>query len=99
MYNLSFSSILYSRFINFVVSCFNTENDNLLFIARITSVSPKHCFYKNLYTAYKDFQLPLTSPLVNVLCEFIFSGYGLFEKGLCHSDIEFLLHEICCKNL
>ena len=84
---------------NFAVSCFNAENDNLHFIARVASVSPKHYFCKKLYTACKDFPLPLASSLVNVLCEVIFSRYGLFEIGLYHSDTEFLLHEICCKNL
>ena len=58
LYNRSFSSILYGHFINFAVSCFYGENDNLHFFARVASISPKHCFNKNLYTACKNFQLP-----------------------------------------
>ena len=72
---------------------------NLCFIAHVASVSPKHCFYKNLYTACKDFQLLSVSSLVNVLCEIICSRYGLFEIGLCNREIEFLHQEINCKNL
>ena len=70
----------------------------MCFISRVASVSTKHCLSKNFYITCKDFLLPLDSPLVNVLCEVLFSRKGLFEIGLCHSDIKFLLHEICCKN-
>ena len=66
IYNCNFSSILYSRFINFALSCFNIENDNLRVIPHVASLFPKHYFCKNLYIACKDFQLPLASPFVNV---------------------------------
>ena len=39
MYNCSWSSIMYGHFINFAVSDFNTENDNLHFITFVASVS------------------------------------------------------------
>ena len=57
MYNRSFSSIMFvfGRFINFAVSTFNTENDNLRSIVRVASVFAKHCFCKNMYSACRDF--------------------------------------------
>ena len=99
MYNCNFNSILNGRFINFSVGCFNSENDNLRFFARVASVPSEHCFCKNLNTACEDFQLLLASPLINVLCEVIYSLCGLFKIDQCHSNIEYLLHEICFTNL
>ena len=74
VYNCSFSSILCGRCINFADSCFNTENYKLRFIARVASDSPKHCFSKNLYRLlHVKTQLLLANPLINILCEVIFS--------------------------